>query len=224
MIRIVKRQKLWIALTAISVLLVGVRATLVSIQGSPYPTHAFCLQSNPWLIWSIVLSHGVVALAYFVIPLQLFGYALKGRSDQWPSSTTLLFSAFIFLCGLGHAIGLLTFFVPIYPTYAVVNVLTGLVSIGTAAMLPSAIRQVTAGVEYAKLKKDYDGMKVVVADLEIACIDMAKAVAVAPHVEALGRAQEKLDSVFTRCDRLAEQMALLMGAAEAKNVTYISSP
>jgi chemotaxis family two-component system sensor kinase Cph1 len=104
------------------------------LNASGFVPHGVCLLWRPGLLWTHVIADGLIALAYFVIPLRLAQLAIR-RRDVAYSGTLWLFVAFIVMCGLTHVIGMVTVWAPIYGVEAVVKAATALVSLATAAWL-----------------------------------------------------------------------------------------
>ncbi|HKY92506.1 MAG TPA: ATP-binding protein [Nevskiaceae bacterium] len=97
--------------------------------------HGFCYLRKPDLIWLHVISDGVIAAAYFMIPLVLVYFLGRIRtriSFDWAIG---LFAAFIVLCGTGHILDIVTVWVPAYYLQGGVRALTAAVSIATALMI-----------------------------------------------------------------------------------------
>jgi hypothetical protein len=69
--------------------------------------------------------------AYTWIPITLLA-VWRARSDIPMGWITLCFAAFIVLCGITHAVAILTNWFPVYWFAAEMKALTGLVSITTA--------------------------------------------------------------------------------------------
>ncbi|MBL6080627.1 PAS domain S-box protein [Belnapia sp. T18] len=96
--------------------------------------HGFCLLWEPWLIWTHALSNIAIGLAYFSIPWALLWFAQR-RRDLVFKPVLWMFAAFIFLCGAGHWLDLLTLWVPAYGAEGVIKAATALVSVVTAMAL-----------------------------------------------------------------------------------------
>jgi hypothetical protein len=111
----------------------------------PYNAHGWCLLWDPFLLSWTILGHGMTALAYLIIPLQL-GWLLY-RSQRGSKIVVsrepwilTMFAAFIALCGLSHVLELVTLRWPIYLISTGEVVLTGIVSLATAGLLGLAVR------------------------------------------------------------------------------------
>ena len=110
--------------------------------------HGFCLLWQPWLIWLHAGSDTAISLAYFSIPLALAIFASR-RRDLVFRPLFWLFTAFILLCGTGHAFNVLTLWYPAYGAEAVVKLLNAAVSVVTAValwrLLPQALALASPG-------------------------------------------------------------------------------
>lgn len=104
---------------------------------SGFLPHGYCLSLRPGVIWLHVVSDGLVALAYLIIPITLVYFVRRMRYPLSFSRAALLFAAFIVLCGLGHAIEIVTFWKPIYYLQGLEKAATAIVSMLTAfAIIP----------------------------------------------------------------------------------------
>lgn len=101
---------------------------------SNYMPHGMCLLWEPWLVIIWAGSDLLIVAAYFAIPFALLRVLVK-RDDIKQRGLVLLFAAFILLCGITHALSVVTLWVPIYPLQSIVKLVTGLVSATTAVVL-----------------------------------------------------------------------------------------
>lgn len=105
--------------------------------------HGYCFTWSPGLLWTMVGSDVVIAVAYFSIPVALITYVRK-RGDSTLNSMALLFSAFIFGCGLTHVMDAWTIWQPDYGLQAVTKAATAAVSLVTAfaiwPLIPRALK------------------------------------------------------------------------------------
>jgi signal transduction histidine kinase len=97
--------------------------------------HGYCYLQKPDLIWLHVISDGVIAAAYFMIPVVLVYFLKQIRSRISFDWAIGLFAAFIVLCGTGHILDIVTVWVPVYYLQGGVRALTAAVSIATALMI-----------------------------------------------------------------------------------------
>jgi PAS domain S-box-containing protein len=98
--------------------------------------HGFCLQWAPHLLWTMVLSDAVIALAYFSIPVAIVSFVRRRSSGDQPFGwLPWLFSGFIFACGLTHVMDVWTLWQPDYALQTLSKLLTAGVSAVTAVAL-----------------------------------------------------------------------------------------
>ena len=102
-------------------------------KGSFSP-HGYCIAWNPLLIWADAVADGLIAAAYFSIPVALAIFLMKRRDLVFPW-VFALFGTFILLCGMTHVFGAVTLWVPLYDLDAILKVLTAIVSVATAIAL-----------------------------------------------------------------------------------------
>ena len=107
-------------------------ASLLGRHG--YLPHGYCFTWQPGLLWAMVVSDALIALAYFSIPLALWRFALKRRDTSLHGMVTL-FGAFIFACGLTHVMDVWTIWQPDYGLQAIGKIVTAVISVGTAILL-----------------------------------------------------------------------------------------
>ena len=109
-------------------------ANLLNFDTASFMPHGHCYLWTPWLLWTYVISDGLITLAYYSIPLalQLF---VRQRKDLEFSWVFVLFSIFIFACGTTHLMSIWTIWNPSYPLDAMVKAVTAAASILTAILL-----------------------------------------------------------------------------------------
>ncbi|MDF1584687.1 MAG: diguanylate cyclase, partial [Methyloprofundus sp.] len=95
------------------------------------------------MLWLFVIANTITALSYFSIPLALL-YFVRQRKDVDFKGMLILFSLFIFTCGITHVLSIVTIWKPVYGLSAIAEVLTAIVSLATAILLwpliPKALR------------------------------------------------------------------------------------
>lgn len=96
--------------------------------------HGYCYLWLKELLVLHMLSDGLIALAYYSIPVALV-YFVRRRVDLEFSWVFLLFAAFILACGTTHAMEVWTIWEPDYWLAGSVKAVTAAVSLGTAAIL-----------------------------------------------------------------------------------------
>lgn len=118
----------------------------------PFLPHGFCILWDPALLWSFIVSHAVIGLSYYSIPVALVWFAYR-QKDRRYNGVLWLFSAFIFACGTTHFIGLVNFYTPIYRIDAVVMAVTAAISAGTAVVLWSLVPRLANFIDDAQRSK-----------------------------------------------------------------------
>jgi diguanylate cyclase (GGDEF)-like protein len=101
---------------------------------SGFLPHGYCLAWDPALLWTTVISHGVIGLSYFSIPFAIFRF-MRGQRDLKFNALFLMFGVFILACGTTHFIGLASIWYPEYRLEAAVLALTAGVSLSTAIVM-----------------------------------------------------------------------------------------
>lgn len=96
--------------------------------------HGMCYLWQPSLVVAEVLSNGLIALAYFSIPLLLL-YFIGRRPDVPNPLLFTLFAVFILACGTSHVMDVVTIWYPVYWVDVFVRIVTALASVGTALVM-----------------------------------------------------------------------------------------
>jgi two-component system cell cycle sensor histidine kinase/response regulator CckA len=115
--------------------------SLFTTQG--FEPHGHCFLWTPALLWLYVVSDGLIALAYYSIPVGLV-YFVRRRRDLAFKPVFVMFGAFIVACGTTHLLGVWTLRHPDYWLDASVKALTAVFSLGTAAVMWRVIPQALA--------------------------------------------------------------------------------
>lgn len=96
--------------------------------------HGMCYLWQPGIITAQVVSNGLIALAYYMIPVLLL--ILVGRRPDVPNPLLFtLFAVFILACGTTHVMKIVTIWHPVYWTSTFVDAVTAAASVGTAAVM-----------------------------------------------------------------------------------------
>jgi PAS domain S-box-containing protein len=96
-----------------------------------YIPHGVCLLWEPGLLWLLVLSDAVIAIAYYTIPFALI-YFLSRRHDLAFRGIFLLTGIFILACGTTHVMDVVTLWYPDYWLDGIIKLFTAAVSAATA--------------------------------------------------------------------------------------------
>ncbi len=105
--------------------------------------HGMCYLWYPNILLMHVVSDALIAIAYFCIPLALY-YFFRSKTDFPFRNVILMFSVFIFTCGLSHVMGIWTVWHGTYGLQGLIKAATALASILTAAMLVPLMPQLMA--------------------------------------------------------------------------------
>ncbi|ELS04645.1 PAS domain S-box [Xenococcus sp. PCC 7305] len=127
--------------------------------------HGMCYLWQPWLVGLHIFSNGVIALAYFSIPITLV-YLLRKRSDIPFDGLFCLFAAFILCCGIGHAFDIWTLWHPSYWISSWIRFATALVSLATAIALILKIPQLLTLPSPSQMANINQKLQVKIAELE----------------------------------------------------------
>ncbi len=154
------------AATVIGLGLLG--AALVSLlagernaAGSLLP-HGYCFTWNPTLLWTHVVSDGLIGAAYVSIPFTLL-HLVRQRKDLPFDWIVLLFAVFIVSCGATHMIEVWTVWQPDYWLSATVKVITATASVLTAIALIRLVPRILAIPTVAELRAARDSLQAEVA-------------------------------------------------------------
>lgn len=129
-------------------------------DSSHFMPHGHCYLWMPQILWLHVISDGLIALAYFSIPLALI-YFIRKRKDLTFKWVFVLFGLFIFSCGLTHIASIYTIWIPNYGAEGLIKAVTAAVSLATAVFLwpiiPKALKLPSPEV-FAKKNKELEDL------------------------------------------------------------------
>lgn len=104
------------------------------LLSSDFMPRGACYLWHPTVLWLNVVSDGLIALAYFSIPLTLFYFFLKRRDAPF-NWMFLMFAAFILGCGATHAMEVWTVWHGTYRLAGIIKAFTAAASVATAVLL-----------------------------------------------------------------------------------------
>lgn len=107
---------------------------LRSFFDGSYMPHGHCYLWRPEILWTHVISDIVIAMSYFSIPIMLF-LIVRQRKDWQFNKLFILFSLFIFMCGITHILSIATIWHGIYGIHGTAKAITAIVSLATAIAL-----------------------------------------------------------------------------------------
>ncbi|SRR5579883_2641410 len=104
------------------------------LVGRSFIPHGHCYLWKPELVGLHVISDGLIAIAYYSIPLTLLHF-VRNRRDLPFNWMFLLFGTFIVACGTTHILEIWTLWHPMYWLSGIVKAATAAVSLFTALEL-----------------------------------------------------------------------------------------
>ena len=126
--------------------------------GDGFMPHGCCYQWNASLIWLHVISDGLIALAYYSIPLTLV-YFVRKRKDLVFDWIFLCFAIFIVACGTTHLMEIYNIWHPTYWLSGIIKAITAIVSVATAVLLIRLIPQALALPSPGQLYKSNEALQ-----------------------------------------------------------------
>lgn len=127
------------------------------VLASNFLPHLYCYLGKPVLVWTHVGADSLIALSYFTISGTLVYLVQKGRQHLPFHWMLLAFGSFIVACGVTHFMEAVTVWVPVYLLSASLKVVTALVSMVTAVLLPFTVPQILSLVQTAKASEAAEG-------------------------------------------------------------------
>ena len=104
------------------------------LLSTQYLPHGHCYLWQTPLVWLHIASDLLIALAYFSIPIILFHF-VRQQQDSPFGKIIVLFSLFIFSCGITHIMSIWTLWHPNYWLSGAIKAVTALISCYTAVEL-----------------------------------------------------------------------------------------
>src|SRR3954447_26859094 len=104
------------------------------LEADSLSPHGICLLWRPELIWTHAISHALIGLAYFSIPIALASFVSR-RRDVAFTWVFWAFAFFILACGTTHFFSIWTLWFPDYGAEALLKAVTAAASIATAIAL-----------------------------------------------------------------------------------------
>lgn len=103
--------------------------------------HGACIAWSPRLLWPQIVGDGLTFAAYMLIPFALVAHVRRHWRELWATQGARMvglyawFAAFIFLCGVGHLLDIVTVWWGVYQLTALWSLATGIVSVITVDRL-----------------------------------------------------------------------------------------
>jgi signal transduction histidine kinase/CheY-like chemotaxis protein len=99
-----------------------------------YTPRRLCMNEESSVIWLHLITDGLIAAAYFTIPIALLRFVRK-RTDLAFNWMFVCFAIFILACGLTHVMNIVAMWTAIYRVDGLVKAVTAAASVGTATAL-----------------------------------------------------------------------------------------
>jgi PAS domain S-box-containing protein len=110
---------------------------------SDFMPHGGCYFWQPSLIWLYAVSDGLIAVAYYSIPLMMFSF-VRRRPDLRPRRVILMFAGFILACGTTHLLSIWNIWNSAYRLEGLIKAVTAGLSVATAIvtvrLAPAALK------------------------------------------------------------------------------------
>jgi signal transduction histidine kinase len=120
--------------------------------------HGMCYDWNPAVIWLHVVSDGLIAFAYYSIPLTLL-YFVRKRKDLAFDWMFVSFAVFIIACGTTHLMEVLNIWHPTYWLSGIIKAITATTSIVTAILLVRVVPKALALPSPEQLRKSNEALQ-----------------------------------------------------------------
>ena len=119
---------------------------------SDFMPHGHCYFWQPALLWLHAASDGLIALAYYSIPLTLVYFVRQRRGFRW-GGLFLMFGAFILACGTNHLMLIWNLWHSTYRLEGALKALTAILSVSTALATVKVIPAALQGATPAELER-----------------------------------------------------------------------
>ena len=144
-----------------------------NLLDTDFMPHGHCYYWRSEIVGLHVISDGLTALAYFLIPFALVHLARK-RKDLSFNWIFWLFGAFILACGTTHLMAIWTLWHPVYRLEGLIKAITALASIPTAVMLLRLVPQAVALPSQAQLREANQALELEVTERRAAEESLAR--------------------------------------------------
>ena len=203
-----------VAFTAVTgIVLLGAGIWTQARLGDRLLPHAICISASQPLLLLHLVSDGLIAFAYLLIPWAMWK-VVRGRDDMPFSWVAWVFGAFIVACGITHAMQMWTLWYPVYWYSGVAKAFTAVVSLGTAWLLYVVTPQLLAFPSARQLRESHASLEREVAARQLAEAELQRAKA---ELEVLlGRSTARAQLTAAVLDRFFEVAPLGLGVLDER--------
>jgi signal transduction histidine kinase len=120
--------------------------------------HGHCFLWSPEVLWTYVVSDGVIALSYYSIPVTLW-YVVSRRRDVPFRRLPYLFGLFILACGTTHLMDVIDIWIPLYRIDASIKAVTAAASLATAILLWTTVPEMLSFPTRSELESSNERLK-----------------------------------------------------------------
>ena len=135
-------------------------------DASAYVPRNECGDWPGWMVAMSLIANTMIFIAYTAIPFWMYRFWSKKKHVLPYAWLIWGYIAFVLACGLTHLADVIVFLWPAYRLFLLADILTGIVSIGTLIMLPTAVRHLTRIIPPAEAHTLSRRMAATIADLE----------------------------------------------------------
>lgn len=164
------------------------------IETERFAPHGYCLQWQPELIWTHVVSDTLIGVSYFSIPFALAYFMAKRRDVQF-GWVVWMFAVFIMACGLTHFFAIWTLWNPDYGVEAIIKAITALASVVTAIALWPLLPRAIALPSPAQLQRVNDDLRLRVAERDDALEALRRETEERLRAEEMLRQSQKMEAL-----------------------------
>lgn len=209
------------AFTAVTgIVLLGAGIWTQARLGDRLLPHAICISASQPLLLLHLVSDGLIAFAYLLIPWAMWK-VVRERDDMPFSWVAWVFGAFIVACGITHAMQMWTLWYPVYWYSGVAKAFTAVVSLGTAWLLYVVTPQLLAFPSARQLRESHASLEREVAARQLAEVELKSAKA---ELEVLlGRSTAQAQRTAAVLDRFFEVAPMGLGLLdESERLTRVN--
>jgi hypothetical protein len=185
--------------------------------------HGHCYLWQPSLVWLNVIADGLIALAYYTIPLTLIWF-VRRRPDLEFRWMFVMFGLFIVACGTTHALEVWNVWHGDYWVAGGVKAMTAGLSVGTAILLMKVVPDALALPSPAQLTQVNQKLQSEINERQHAETELRLAhdeleARVEKRTQELRQVNESLQREVLERQRLEEQNRALASLGRRLNVT-----